>query len=135
MSRTFTIHNVTKIDGCSTKKPRNSRYLNDNPMSAAKKAHTVLCNRKRIHGSCTLIITMRETTAGSAKKLYTYKVTRSKLSEPVELDNGVTFEYETTAHKTKPRKTHKKCSRSRGPMNRSRKRSRRRSTKRSRRRS
>ena len=72
MSRTFTIHNVTKIDGCPTKKPRHSRYFNEDPMSAAKKAHTVLCNRKRIHGSCTLIITMRETTSGSAKKLFTY---------------------------------------------------------------
>ena len=137
MSRTFTIHNVTKIDGCPTKKPRHSRYFNEDPMSAAKKAHTVLCNRKRIHGSCTLIMTMRETTSGSAKKLFTYKVTRSKLSEPVELDNGVVFKYETTAHKAKPRKTTKKCSKSAGPMRRRRshKRSRKTSRKRSRKRS
>lgn len=139
MSRTFKIENVTKISGCPTKKPPTSRYVSDTPVAAAKKAHTMLCNRKRIKGSCVFIITMAETTQGSAKKSYTYKVTRSKLSEPVELDNGVIFEYETTAYKTKPRKTKHKCSRSRGPMSnprkRSTKRSRKRSTKRSRKRS
>ena len=131
MSRTFTIHQATKTNGCPTKVPSNSRYNNDQPSQAAKKALTSLCNRKRIRGSCALIITMKETTAGSAKKLYTYKVTRSKLDEPVVLDNGATFEYETHVRKARPRKTSRSCKKSSGRIARSRRTSRKRSRKQS----
>ena len=107
-NRTFTISSATTVKGCKTKIPRNSRYLGT-AVAAAKKAHTVLCGRKRIKGSCTFIITMRETTQGSAKKLYTYKVTRRLLDEPVELDNGVSFDYEVIAKKATRKKKSKNC--------------------------
>jgi hypothetical protein len=110
-NRTFTIHEATTIKGCRTKVPHESRYHSSNASDAAKKAHTTLCGRKRIKGSCTFIITMRETTQGSVKKLYTYKVSRRRLTDPVELDSGVTFEYETIAKKAHQKKKSKNCRR------------------------
>jgi len=107
--RTFTIHDATTIKGCKTKIPHESRYHSSSAAGAAKKAHTVLCGRKRIRGSCTFIITMRETTQGSNKKHYTYKVTRRLLDDPVELDNGVTFEYEVITRKAHPKKKSRNC--------------------------
>ena len=109
LNRTFTIHEATTIKGCKTKVPHESRYHSSNAESAAKKAHTILCGRKRIKGSCTFIITMRETTQGSVKKLYTYKVTRRRLADSVELDNGVVFDYETIAKKARKKKKSKSC--------------------------
>jgi len=116
-SRTFTIASATTINGCPTKKPRNSRYHSSSAEGAAKKAHTVLCGRKRIKGACTFILTMRETTQGSNKKLYTYKVTRHRLDEPVELPSGISYEYEVVAKKVrKPQKSRNCRKQSRGRM-------------------
>jgi len=109
--RTFTIHTVTTVNGCVTKKPKSTRYHSSSAIGAAKKAHTVLCARKRTKGTCTFLITMRETTQGSNKKLYTYKVSRHLLDEPVELNSGVTFEYEVVAKKARTKKKSKKCRR------------------------
>ena len=121
--RTFTIHEVTTVHGCKTKKPHNSRYHSSTPESAAKKAHTVLCGRKNVKGTCTFIITMRETTQGSNRKLYTYKVSRHKLDEPVELSNGVVFDHKVVARKAKSKKKSKNCRhQSSGPMRRSKRR-------------
>jgi len=108
-NRTFTIHDATTVNGCRTKIPHESRYNSSSAEGAAKKAHTVLCGRKHVKGTCTFIITMRETTQGSNKKLYTYKVTRHKLKDPVELSNGVMFEHEVIARKARPKKKSRNC--------------------------
>ena len=108
-NRTFTIHDATTVNGCRTKIPHNTRYNSSTAEAAAKKAHTVLCARKNVKGVCTFVITMRETTQGSSKKLSTYKVTRRKLEEPVELSNGVIFEHEVIARKAHPKKKSRNC--------------------------
>ena len=97
--RSFKVESVTTVRGCPTKFNHDSRYMSTTPVGAAKKAHTYLCNRKNIKGACTLIVTVTETTRDSKGKSFTYKVTRRRLSEPVVLKNGATFQYETTAHK------------------------------------
>ena len=108
-NRTFTIHDATTVNGCRTKIPHNTRYNSSSAEGAAKKAHTVLCGRKNVKGVCTFIITMRETTQGSNKKLSTYKVMRRKLDDPVELSNGVLFEHEVIARKAHPKKKSRHC--------------------------
>ena len=118
--RFFKITHASTINGCKTKIPHHTRYMSSSPKSAAQKALTTLCSRKSIHGKCALYITVKETTNGSNKKSYTYKVSRTKLDEPVQLANGVTFHYKTSAHKAHPRKPSRSCRRqSPGRMRRS----------------
>jgi hypothetical protein len=122
--RSFKITHASTVNGCKTKIPHHTRYISSSPKAAAKKALTTLCSRKSIHGKCTLIITVKETTNDSPKKSFTYKVSRTKLDKPVVLANGVTFHYKTSAHKASPRKPSRRCRRqSPGRMRRSRKRS------------
>ena len=119
--RTFEVTNALK-DKCPTKfKP--GRYTSVHPVGAAKKAFSGLCNRKRIKGQCTLIITVRETTAGSNKKEFTYKLKREKLKEPLMgMRNGVevAYLYKTRAKSMNAVKSNKRCPgvrpKSKGPM-------------------
>ena len=90
--RSFSVMDVGKHGGCKTKFNA-GRYLNKNPVGAARKAFTEFCRTKRIKGVCTLIITVRETTSGSNGKLYSYKLNRRKLKEPIILQEGKTGEY------------------------------------------
>ena len=86
--RTFTIYDALHSDGCKTKfsnKDYTGVYNSSNPSGAAKKALSQLCRVKKIHGQCSLYIVMRETTQGSSKKLFTYKLNRVKLSPPIDL--------------------------------------------------
>lgn len=109
--RFFKITHASTVNGCKTKIPHHTRYMSSSPKSAAQKALTTLCSRKSIHGKCTLIITVKETTNDSHKKSFTYKVSRTKLDKPVVLANGVTFHYKTSAHKASPRKPSRSCRR------------------------
>tara|TARA_B100001093_G_scaffold518736_1_gene604709 strand:+ start:1974 stop:2384 length:411 start_codon:yes stop_codon:yes gene_type:complete len=89
--RSFTINDARHAEGCSSKfknKDYTGDYVNNNPNSAAAKAVTQLCRIKKIKGSCTLYVEMRETTQGSKKKLYKYKVTRKKLATPGPFGNN-----------------------------------------------
>jgi len=118
--RSFQVSNVQNVDGCPTKF-RKGRYLSTSPNGAAKKAFNGLCNLKRIKGKCTLLVTVRETTAGSNKKEFTYKLNRTRLSKPLIMMEGTDKEfriyYEISSHSTK---NLPKCkggrSRTRGPM-------------------
>jgi hypothetical protein len=86
--RTFTIHDAMHSDGCQTKfsnKHYTGVYVSSSPSGAAKKALSQLCRVKNIHGQCTLYIVIRETTQGSAKKHFSYKLNRVKLSPPLLL--------------------------------------------------
>ena len=114
--RNFKVVSVTTTKGCPTKFNHDSRYHSRTPVGAAKKAHTYLCNRKNIRGSCTLVITVCECGRDSKQKEFTYKVTRRRLKEPVVLSNGATFEYETKAHKHSKLPKGKSCKQSRGKM-------------------
>jgi hypothetical protein len=118
--RSFQVSNVQNVDGCPTKF-RKGRYLSANPNGAAKKAFNGLCNLKRIKGKCTLLVTVRETTAGTNKKEFTYKLNRTRLSKPLVMMEGTDKEfriyYEISSHSTK---NLPKCKsgrkRTRGPM-------------------
>ena len=73
--------------------------MSKTPMGAAKKAFSQVCQNKRKPGICSYTVTVRETTQGSAKKEYTYKVNRRYDPTDVTLKNGevITFKYVTKA--------------------------------------
>jgi hypothetical protein len=82
--RSFKVLSVKKPNQdmrATTKKT--GRYISKSPDAAAKKALTNHCNAKKIKGACTLVIVMRETTAGSAHKVFTYKGTRRRVDKVV----------------------------------------------------
>ena len=90
--RSFTVVNVGKHGGCKTKFNA-GRYLNRNPVGAARKAFNRFCRQKRIKGVCTLVVTVKETTQGSKNKLFTYKLHRRKLATPMVMFEGTNNEY------------------------------------------
>jgi hypothetical protein len=95
--RSFTIEFAAHVDGCPTKFSRgdySGRYISRTASGAAKKALTELCASKRIRGACTLFLKMRETTQGSAKKVFMYHAKRVKLAEPIEITKGVKVYYQ-----------------------------------------
>ena len=97
--RSFTVIDAGKHGGCKTKF-RGGLYKSRNPQAAAKKAFRELCRVKRIRGVCTLVITIKETTQGSPKKAFSYKLNRHKLKVPKVIKIGnteVVYEYESTA--------------------------------------
>ena len=101
--RSFTVVEVGRVDGCATKfkvKGDTGRYLSNDARGASKKAFTTLCRIKRIRGQCALVITMKETTQGSAGKEFTYKLNRKKLETPIVLGDR-TYEYETVVKSVK----------------------------------
>ena len=80
--RSFEVIGAGKHGNCKTKsKP--GRYVSRAPYGAALKAFNRLCAKKRIRGRCTLVMSIRETTAGSKHKVFKYKLTRSKLAVPL----------------------------------------------------
>jgi len=118
--RSFTINNVYHVDGCQTKFTHHDytgRYKSDRAIRAASKAITNLCGIKKIRGQCTLYIEMRETTAGSSKKLYAYHCKRIHLKKPLTLNNFSVY-YENTIKPVKsiPIKKCKKSHKSSGRM-------------------
>lgn len=101
--RSFTVVDARRVDGCATKfkvKGDTGRYLSNDARGASKKAFTTLCRIKRIRGQCALVITMKETTQGSAGKEFTYKLRREKLETPIVLGDR-TYEYETVVKSVK----------------------------------
>jgi len=102
MSRSF---EVIKVNNKSPSK--SGRYLSETPSSAVRKAFNELMRSKKSKskskskskGKSKMLISLRETTTGSSKKVYVYKVNRVVLAEPriVVLKNGdeIVFRYET----------------------------------------
>ena len=117
--RSFTVIDARHVDSCKTKflvRGDSGRYLNRNPASAAKKAFRQLCGLKKIRGQCAMFISMRETTQNSSDRVFTYKLNRRKLPEPVVVV-GIKREYETRIKSIK--KMPDNCKKSRktsGPM-------------------
>jgi len=114
--RTFTVHEARKSDGCPTKfknKDYSGVYVSNGPAGAAKKALTQLARVKKSKGQFSLYLTMRETTQGSKKKQLSYKVTREKLKEPLEL-KGRLIEYQNKAKSVKSVPKGQSCAKSSG---------------------
>jgi PHD/YefM family antitoxin component YafN of YafNO toxin-antitoxin module len=107
--RSFTIVHVEDVHG-KAKGAANlgGRFLSSSPASAAKKAGTQICRASAIRGRCTLIVTIRETTAGSKHKQYVYKVSRVHAPTTV-VRNGVeiVYEYKTEVKSMKASKKSK----------------------------
>lgn len=123
--RSFTLVDVRNVDGCATKfKVRGStgRFLSRTPVSAALKAFNGLCAKKNIKGQCAFLITVRETTEGSAKKEFTYHCTQKKVAEPNEFQKKHNITHMAHAKSRKNMKT--SCAsgktKSSGPMRRTR---------------
>lgn len=94
--RSFTINEIRKVNGCDTKFARGDytgRYISKSPSQAASKMLSEICSSKRIKGQCTLYLAVRETTSGSAKKVFHYHAKRVKLAEPIEITKGVKVYY------------------------------------------
>ena len=95
--RSFTVVHVESSKGKSkSKSNEGGRYISSSPAGAAKKAFSQICRESSIKGVCTLVMTVRETTAGSDKKVYKYKMKRVLKKKPVEL-KGRTVKYEVKA--------------------------------------
>ena len=90
--RSFTVVQVTKTGGCKTKF-HGGRYVSRTPVGAAKKAFSEHCRTKRIRGVCTLNVVVKETTQGSKKQLFAYKLHRHRLPRPIILQEGTPNEY------------------------------------------
>ena len=90
--RSFTVVKVGKHVSCRTK-GKGGRFINKTPAGAARKAFSEFCRTKRIRGVCTLVVTMKETTAGSSGKVFTYRLNRMKLKNPVIRLEGTKNEY------------------------------------------
>jgi hypothetical protein len=98
--RTFTIENAAHSDGCPTKY-KHLKYSgvfthSKIPARAASKAVSELCRVKRIRGQCTLYVALRETTQESKKKVYTYKIKRTKV--PAGQEGPFGNEYKNVVH-------------------------------------
>lgn len=98
--RSFTVVKVSSGGKSRSKSKSKShvggRFISSSPASAAKKAGTQICrNLKGKKNS--YIITIQETTQGSAKKTFSYKF--SRIYDPVSVMRGgveVTYNYKTS---------------------------------------
>lgn len=90
--RSFTVVEVGKHGGCKTKFNA-GRYINKTPAGAARKAFSEHCRIKKIRGVCTLVVSVKETTKDSKGKVFSYKLHRRKLKEPLIRLEGTPSEY------------------------------------------
>ncbi len=92
--RSFTVDAIYR----SGRKTRVSggRYMSESPSGAAKKAFSQAYRQMRTKGRLTLEVHVRETTQGSAHKVFKYKVSKVNESTEVELNGEtVVFKYQT----------------------------------------
>ena len=93
MSRSFTIVNIEKTSGAKLQY-KDGRFMSETPAGASRKMFSQA--RKHCRDSCNSFkITLRETTQGSAKKEYRYRVTRKAERTEVEY-KGETVVHEFT---------------------------------------
>lgn len=90
ISRTFTIDAVYRKD--SKIRHTGGRFVSSNPASAAKKAFSQIYHSLNLKGKVSLTIHIRETTRGSAHKIYKYKISKTNENKQVERD-GQTIYY------------------------------------------
>jgi len=90
MSRSFTITSVEKTDGGKINFT-GGRYISNTPRECVKKMFSKIIQSKS-SAPRSLKIHMRETTSGSAKKEYSYKVNKQPKKVTIER-NGVEITY------------------------------------------
>ena len=115
--RSFTLVHASQVDGCPTKFSKDTRYVKRRPDAAASTAFNKLCNIKRIHGKCTMLISVQETTHGSKHKVYNYRVSRVTKKTPGP--QGQLYDSKTKSIKS-VKQGKKTCRKSRGRAFRSR---------------
>jgi hypothetical protein len=94
MSRSFTIESIYKTRGGKVNYT-DGRFISETPAGAAKKAFSKAYHSINATGPLSLKIKLRETTQGSAHKMYEYRVTRK--SEKVQVErNGELITYNFT---------------------------------------
>ena len=81
--RSFTI--VKMNSRMKLKSKTGGRYISRSSKNAAIKAFNRECRESKIRGQCTFTIVLRETTQGSKKNKYTYKMKRIKLKKPIKI--------------------------------------------------
>jgi hypothetical protein len=91
--RSFTIDAVYRAG--RKQRPEGGRYISDTPASAAKKMFSTVYKEIKPKGRISLQIHVRETTQGSAHKIYKYKVAKVKQRTEVVV-NGQTIIYNYT---------------------------------------
>ena len=103
-TRTFTVVGVSIPKHAKKEKLcLGGSFKSKTPSSAAKKALSRICRLCKIAGICTLIVQLRETTAGSHHKDYVYKVRRMKKETdvtkkgPGKKSVNITFKFVTKA--------------------------------------
>ena len=102
MDRNFSVVHVTSAKGEAKGLIKPGRYVSKTPMRAAKKAASKICAQHKIKGACTLVVTLKEITRGSAHKEYVYKVKRVVKPVTVERDDAkITFKYALIAKRVK----------------------------------
>jgi len=95
--RSFTI--VEMKSKKKIKNKTNGRYISRSAKGAAIKAFNRECRESKIRGICTFNILMKETTRGSKKNIYKFKVNRKKLKTPLKIQKGdvtILIKYKTT---------------------------------------
>ena len=77
-------------------------YKSSSPSGAARKAFTQLCSKmSKSKDRCDFVFSIKETTNGSAKKVYgPYVGEKVKLKKPIELE-GRTITHKAIVHKEK----------------------------------
>lgn len=101
--RSFTIKKVSTTSGhVKGKENLGGRYISKTSSGAARKAATQICRASNIKGRCVLTVTIKETTKGSKKKEYTYKVKRIYDPTTVMRDGEeITYKYRTEVEAVK----------------------------------
>jgi len=99
--RTF---KVVEVDG---KAKMAGRYSADSPLTAARRAYSILC-RSSSGDKCTHKFMLKETTRGSNKKVYgPYVGSRKKRAKPLTVmiaGKKITYKYDSTVRSMKDQK-------------------------------
>ena len=100
--RSFTVVSVNHKRGAKSGSNIGGRFLSSAPSGAARKAVSQVCRESSIRGQCTLYVAVKETTQGSAGKVFHYKVKRVVVNNKVDHDGKViNHKYTTIAKKDK----------------------------------
>jgi len=101
MSRSFTIESAEKMNGQKINYTE-GRFKSDTPRQAARKMFSKIYSYLNITTPLILKITLRETTQGSNKKHFSYKVSKQSQKKTIERDGKlITFNYITKIESSK----------------------------------
>jgi hypothetical protein len=94
-TRSFTVESVYR-GGEKLRSEVGGRYNSISPSNAAKKAFSMAIRSINPAGRVSLEIHLKETTQGSDKKTYKYKVTKKNNKKTIQVgDREIVYKYET----------------------------------------